>query len=113
MSRNSSESDWHTMSDCDEEKNGIRALGALAATQDGYVDIIQPDLSPCRWYFGEGKKLPQWQKRMMIAIAPHRPLGPMTLASSIHLDATTPNFIVQEQSLGIHYNEGMDIFSII
>jgi len=32
--------------------------------------------------------------------------APMTLASSIHLDATTPNFIIQEQSLGIHYNDG-------
>ncbi|CAH0343839.1 galactonate dehydratase [Bacillus sp. CECT 9360] len=75
---------------------------------DGYVDIIQPDLSHTGGIL-EGKKIAAMAEAYDVAIAPHCPLGPMTLASSIHLDASTPNFIIQEQSLGIHYNEGMDI----
>jgi L-alanine-DL-glutamate epimerase-like enolase superfamily enzyme len=44
-----------------------------------------------------------------VSVAPHCPFGSMTLASSIHLDASIPNFIIQKQSLGIHYNQGLDI----
>ena len=38
-----------------------------------------------------------------VAVAPHCPLGPIALAASLQLDACTPNVIIQEQSLGIHY----------
>lgn len=79
---------------------------------DGYVDIIQPDLSHTGGIL-EGKKIAAMAEAYDVAVAPHCPLGPMTLASSIHLDASTPNFIIQEQSLGIHYNEGMDILDYI
>jgi len=38
------------------------------------------------------------------AIAPHNPLGPISLAACIQLDATIPNFIAQEHvSLGEGY----------
>jgi galactonate dehydratase len=39
-----------------------------------------------------------------VAVAPHCPLGPLALASCLQLAATTPNFVIQEMSLGIHYN---------
>ncbi|MGY6212995.1 galactonate dehydratase [Cytobacillus firmus] len=80
--------------------------------QDGYVDIIQPDLSHTGGIL-EGKKIAAMAEAYDVSIAPHCPLGPMTLASSVHLDASTPNFIIQEQSLGIHYNQGMDILDYI
>ncbi|KAG7151288.1 D-galactonate dehydratase like protein [Verticillium longisporum] len=41
-----------------------------------------------------------------VPIAPHCPLGPIALAANIQVDAATPNFAIQEMSLGIHYNTG-------
>ncbi|MGO2598178.1 enolase C-terminal domain-like protein, partial [Microbacterium gubbeenense] len=38
--------------------------------------------------------------------APHCPLGPIALASSLQVAFATPNFLLQEQSIGIHYNKG-------
>lgn len=37
-------------------------------------------------------------------IAPHCPLGPVALAACLQLAFTTPNFLIQEQSIGIHYH---------
>jgi galactonate dehydratase len=37
-------------------------------------------------------------------LAPHCPLGPIALAASLQLAFATPNFLIQEQSLGIHYH---------
>src|SRR2546427_505028 len=38
------------------------------------------------------------------AIAPHNPLGPISLAAGLHLAASIPNFLCQEQvSLGVGY----------
>ena len=40
-----------------------------------------------------------------VALAPHCPLGPIALAACLQLDFVTPNFLIQEQAMGIHYNE--------
>jgi galactonate dehydratase len=39
-----------------------------------------------------------------VAIAPHCPLGPIALAASMQIALSTPNFVIQEMSLGMHYN---------
>ena len=39
-----------------------------------------------------------------VGIAPHCPLGPIALAASMQVALATPNFVIQEMSLGIHYN---------
>ena len=39
-----------------------------------------------------------------VAIAPHCPLGPIALAACMQFALSTPNFTIQETSLGIHYN---------
>lgn len=44
-----------------------------------------------------------------IPIAPHCPLGPIALAASLQVDAICYNAVIQEQSLGIHYNKGGDL----
>jgi galactonate dehydratase len=36
-------------------------------------------------------------------------LGPIALAASIQVAAVTHNFLIQETSLGIHYNEGVEL----
>ena len=44
-----------------------------------------------------------------VALAPHCPLGPIALAACLQVDAICHNAFIQEQSLGIHYNQGGDL----
>ncbi|MDD9728980.1 galactonate dehydratase [Mameliella sp. AT18] len=44
-----------------------------------------------------------------VALAPHCPLGPIALAASLQVDAICHSAFIQEQSLGIHYNQGGDL----
>ncbi len=80
---------------------------------DGYVDIIQPDLSHAGG-ISECKKISAMAEAFDVAVAPHCPLGPIALAACVQLDACTPNVFIQEQSLGIHYNkEGQDLLDYL
>lgn len=79
---------------------------------DGCVDIIQPDLSHAGGIL-EVKKIAAMAEAFDVAVAPHCPLGPIALASSLQVDACTPNAIIQEQSLGIHYNQGSDLLDYL
>jgi galactonate dehydratase len=67
------------------------------------ASILQPDLchaggiTECRLIAGIAEAF-------YAAIAPHNPLGPISLAAGIHLAASIPNFLCQEQStLGVGY----------
>ena len=79
---------------------------------DGYVDIIQPDLSHAGG-ISECKKIAAMAEAFDVAVAPHCPLGPVALAACVQLDSCTPNAFIQEQSLGIHYNKGGDLLDYI
>ncbi|WP_260600018.1 galactonate dehydratase [Sphingomonas endolithica] len=68
------------------------------------VDIAQPDLSHAGG-ISEGRRIAAMAEAYDVAIAPHCPLGPLALASCLQLAAATPNFVIQEMSLGIHYNQ--------
>lgn len=78
----------------------------------GYVDIIQPDLSHAGGIW-EVRKIAAMAEAYDVAVAPHCPLGPIALASSLQLDFCTPNAFIQEQSLGIHYNQGSDLLDYL
>jgi galactonate dehydratase len=80
--------------------------------EQGAVNIIQPDLSHAGGIL-ECKKIAAMAEAYDVAVAPHCPLGPIALASCIQLDACTPNAIIQEQSLGIHYNQGNDLMDFL
>jgi galactonate dehydratase len=80
--------------------------------QGGYVDIIQPDLSHAGG-ISETKKIAAMAEAYDVVVAPHCPLGPIALAASLQLDACTPNVFIQEQSLGIHYNQGNDLLDYL
>ena len=41
-----------------------------------------------------------------VAVAPHCPLGALAFASCVQVAACTPNVVLQEMSIGIHYNTG-------
>lgn len=80
--------------------------------QDGYVDIIQPDLSHAGG-ISECKKIAAMAEAYDVAVAPHCPLGPVALSACVQLDICTLNVFIQEQSLGIHYNKGGDLLDYI
>lgn len=76
------------------------------------VDIIQPDLSHAGG-ISEVRKIAAMAEAYDTAVAPHSPLGPINLAASLQIDAVTPNVFIQEQSLGIHYNQGNDLLDYL
>jgi galactonate dehydratase len=80
--------------------------------QDGYVDIIQPDLSHAGG-ITECRKIATMAEAYDVALAPHCPLGPIALAACLQVDAVSHNAFIQEQSLGIHYNSSNDILDYI
>lgn len=80
--------------------------------KDGYVDIIQPDLSHAGG-ISECKKIAAMAEAYDVAVAPHCPLGPIARGACIQLDTCTPNVFIQEQSLGIHYNQGGDLLDYL
>ncbi|CAM3826089.1 galactonate dehydratase [Cohnella lubricantis] len=79
---------------------------------EGTVDIIQPDLSHAGGIL-EGRKIAAMAEAFDVAVAPHCPLGPMCLAASLQLDFCTPNAIIQEQSIGIHYNQQVELLDYV
>ncbi len=72
--------------------------------QTGVIDIIQPDLSHAGG-ITEVKKIASMAEAYDVALAPHCPLGPIALAACLQVDATSYNAFIQEQSMGIHYNQ--------
>jgi len=79
---------------------------------DGYVDIIQPDLSHAGG-ISECRKIAAMAEAFDVALAPHCPLGPIALAACLQLDTCSPNAFIQEQSLNIHYNQGADLLDYL
>jgi galactonate dehydratase len=86
--------------------------GFKGVLTSGYVDVVQPDLSHAGGIL-EVRKISAMAEAFDVAVAPHCPLGPIALAASLQLDACTPNAFIQEQSLGIHYNEGSDLLDYL
>ena len=93
------------------ERNFTR-WGFKSMITGGGVDIIQPDLSHAGG-ISEVRRIAAMAEAYDIAVAPHCPLGPVALASCLQLDFCTQNAFIQEQSLGIHYNEGSDLLDYL
>jgi galactonate dehydratase len=71
--------------------------------ESAIIDIAQPDLSHAGG-ISECRRIAAFAETYDVAIAPHCPLGPIALAACVQLAVATPNFVIQEMSLGIHYN---------
>lgn len=80
--------------------------------QLGCIDIIQPDLSHAGG-ITEVKKIASMAEAFDVALAPHCPLGPIALAACLQVDATCHNAVIQEQSMGIHYNSTGNVLDYI
>ena len=71
--------------------------------EDASIDILQPDIAHAGG-ISETRRLATMAEAYDVAIAPHCPLGPIALAASMQVALATPNFVIQEMSLGMHYN---------
>jgi galactonate dehydratase len=59
------------------------------------ASLLQPDLAHCGGIL-QGKKIAAMAEVYYAGIAPHNPLSPVNMRASLHLDAATPNFVIQE-----------------
>lgn len=79
--------------------------------QDASIDILQPDISHCGG-ISELRRIAAMAETYDVAIAPHCPLGPIALAACMQFAMSTSNFVIQEMSLGIHYNVELGEYDI-
>ncbi|KIR29135.1 galactonate dehydratase [Cryptococcus deuterogattii 99/473] len=76
----------------------------------GCIDLIQPDIAHAGG-ISETKKIAIMAEAYDVGLAPHCPLGPLAFAASLHVGFSTPNFVICEMSLKMHYNVGKDLLS--
>jgi len=76
------------------------------------IAVAQPDVSHCGG-ISEMRRIAAQAEIHGVALAPHCPLGPIALASCLQVDFAAPNFLIQEQSRGIHYNDGWDVLDYV
>ncbi|MEI5097525.1 galactonate dehydratase [Streptomyces sp. PmtG] len=76
------------------------------------IAVAQPDLSHAGG-ITEVLSIAALAETYGALLAPHCPLGPIALAASLQVAWVAPNFLIQEQSLGIHYNKHADLLSYV
>lgn len=73
-------------------------FGFKEILEEHAADIIQPDLCHAGG-ISEVRKIAAMAETYFIKVAPHNPLGPVSTAACIQIDACTPNFLIQELAL--------------
>lgn len=76
------------------------------------VSIVQPDVAHAGG-ISEVRRIASLAEIFDASLAPHCPLGPIALAACLQVDFATPNAVIQELSLGIHYNIGRDLLDYL
>ncbi|MFC6083509.1 galactonate dehydratase [Sphaerisporangium aureirubrum] len=76
------------------------------------VAVVQPDLSHAGG-ISETRRIAALAEVWDAYLAPHCPLGPLALAASLQVAFATPNFLIQEHSIGIHYHQGDDLLGYV
>ncbi len=76
------------------------------------IAVAQPDVSHAGG-ISEVRRIAAMAEAYDVTLAPHCPLGPISLAASLQVSFATPNFLIQEQSVGIHYNAGNDLLDYL
>ncbi|MFJ4680365.1 MULTISPECIES: galactonate dehydratase [unclassified Kitasatospora] len=76
------------------------------------IAVAQPDPSHAGG-ISEVRRIAALAETHGVTMAPHCPLGPIALAACLQLAFATPNFLIQEQSLGIHYHQGGDLLDYL
>jgi len=78
----------------------------------GGLGIVQPDLSHAGG-ITECMKIASMAEAYDVSLAPHCPLGPVALAACLAVDFVSYNAVLQEQSMGIHYNQGAELLDYV
>jgi galactonate dehydratase len=78
----------------------------------GGIAIVQPDLSHAGG-ITECLRIAGMAEAYDVALAPHCPLGPVALAACLQVDFVSYNAVLQEQSMGIHYNQGAELLDYV
>jgi galactonate dehydratase len=64
------------------------------------VSIVQPDLAHCGGFSG-GRRIAAIAEAAKMGVAPHNPMGPVAGAVALQFDLATPNFVIQEEVVGL------------
>lgn len=80
--------------------------------ESGGISILQPDVSHAGG-ITECVRIAAMAEAYDVALAPHCPLGPLALAACLQVDLVSQNAVFQEQSMGIHYNQGADLLDYV
>lgn len=76
------------------------------------IAVAQPDLAHAGG-ITEVRKIATLAEVYDAYLAPHCPLGPLALAACLQVGFATTNFLIQEQSIGIHYNTGAEVLDYV
>ncbi|NER13723.1 galactonate dehydratase [Leptobacterium flavescens] len=76
--------------------------------ESGVIDVAQPDLSHAGG-ISEVKRIASMAEAYDVALAPHCPLGPIAFAACLQIDFCSVNALIQESSMGIHYNNALEM----
>ena len=76
------------------------------------IAVAQPDLSHAGG-ITETRKIASLAETFDAVLAPHCPLGPIALAACLQVGFATSNLLIQEQSIGIHYNKGAEVLEYV
>jgi galactonate dehydratase len=76
------------------------------------VAVVQPDVAHAGG-ISEIRRIAAVAEMYDASLAPHCPLGPVALAACLQIDFSVPNALIQEQSMGIHYNVGSDLLDYL
>ncbi|MFL6673077.1 MAG: galactonate dehydratase [Massilia sp.] len=80
--------------------------------EGGGLAIVQPDLSHAGG-ISECVRIGAMAEAYDVALAPHCPLGAVALAACLQVDFVSYNAVLQEQSMGIHYNKGAELLDYV
>ena len=78
----------------------------------GGISILQPDVSHAGG-ITECLRIAAMAEAYDVSLAPHCPLGPVALAAFLQVDLVSQNAVFQEQSMGIHYNQGAELLDYV
>lgn len=76
------------------------------------VAVVQPDVSHAGG-ISEVRRIAAMAEAHDVSLAPHCPLGPIALAASLQVAFATPNFLIEEQSIGLHYHDGSELLDYL
>lgn len=100
--------DTHAMADLARRVDCPLATGERLFTPREFAEVaesravayVQPDLAHCGGLSG-GRRIAAIALAAQMGVCPHNPMGPVAGAVALHFDVATPNFVIQEEAVGI------------